>query len=39
MGIVKRSNSELYSYTIDKLKANQIELACDMTKVRGKYPL
>ena len=39
MGTVKRAIRELYSYTIDKLKANQIELACDMPKSRGKYPL
>lgn len=37
-GHSKESNSELYSYTIDKLKANQIELACDMTKSPGKIP-
>ena len=37
-GHSKESNSELYSYTIDKLKANQIELACDMPKSPGKIP-
>ena len=37
-GHSKESNSELYSYTIDKLKANQIDLASDMTKSPGKIP-
>lgn len=38
-GHSKESNSELYSYTIDKLKANQTSWRAICQKVRGKYPL